>query len=83
MQVQCARPHGPYVFSAVLGLVLEGHISVLHIGPPCSSFSQAFNRFKAQQVRNSEYPMGLPNLNAAQQNKVDIGNRLAEVTVTP
>ena len=35
----------PAFFLLVLGLVLEGHIVLLHLGPPCSSFSMAFNRF--------------------------------------
>ena len=31
-------------FFVVLGLILDGWVSVLHLGPPSSSFSMAFNR---------------------------------------
>ena len=34
----------PGFFMVVLGLILEGWVSVLHLGPPSSSFSVAFNR---------------------------------------
>ena len=37
----------PGFFMVVLGLILEGWVAVLHLGPPCSSFSMAFNRFPA------------------------------------
>ena len=37
----------PGVFMVVLGLILEGWVSVLHLGPPCASFSMAFNRFQS------------------------------------
>ena len=68
----------PGFFTMILGLILEGHIAVLHLGPPCSSFSMAFNRFPSQRIRSAEYPQGLPGLNHVQQEKVDLGNTLAE-----
>ena len=66
----------------ILGLILEGHITVLHLGPPCSSFSMAFNRFLAQRIRSWEHPEGLPDLRPDQQLKVDLGNQMAELSVT-
>ena len=66
----------PGFFMVVLGLILEGWVSVLHLGPPCSSVSMAFNGFASQQIKNSERPAGLDNLTEAQVTKVRLGNEL-------
>ena len=58
---------GPQFFRMVVGLILEGRIAALHMGPLRSSFSMAFNRFPAQQIRSSSFPTGLPNLSEIQQ----------------
>ena len=36
----------PLFLSVVLGLIFERLVRLLHLGPPCSSFSMAVNRFK-------------------------------------
>ena len=33
----------------VLGIILEGRVTLLHIAPPCSSYSMAFNRFPTEE----------------------------------
>lgn len=35
----------PMFLAVLVGLVLEGRVGVLHLAPPCSSFSMAVNRF--------------------------------------
>ena len=65
----------------VLGIILEGRVSVLHCGPPCSTFSMAMNRFPSKRIRSSMFPAGLPGLPPAQQEKVDYGNYMAELTL--
>ena len=35
----------PQFLAVVIGLVLEGRFAIIHLGPPCSSFSMAVNRF--------------------------------------
>ena len=68
----------PGFFMAVLGLILEGWVSVLHLGPPSSSFSMAINRRASKRIRADERPAGRDNLS----DKVRIGNVLAQVAVT-
>ena len=41
----------PMFMAIVLGLILEGRFGVVHLGPPCSSFSMAVNRFKKKKKR--------------------------------
>ena len=72
----------PAFVMLVLGLILEGHITVLHLGPPCSSFSMAVNRFLSQRIRSRENPEGLGGLRPDQQEKVIVGNHLAEISIT-
>ena len=72
----------PGFFMVVLGLILEGWVAVLHLGPPCSSFSMAFNRFSSQRIRSSQFPAGLENLTDAQEAKVRLGNELAQVALS-
>ena len=52
----------PGFFMVVLGLILEGWVSVLHLGPPSSSFSMAFNRRASKRIRADERPAGWDNL---------------------
>ena len=35
----------PLFFAIVIGLILEGRFALIHLAPPCSSFSMAVNRF--------------------------------------
>ena len=72
----------PGFFMLILGLVLEEHITVLHLGPPCSTFSMAFNRFESLRIRSDECPEGIHGLSKENQLKVHTGNRLAELPVT-
>ena len=55
---------------------------MLHVGPPCSSFSMAVNRFLSQRIRSRENPEGLGGLRPDQQEKVIVGNHLAEISIT-
>ena len=36
----------------IIGLILERRIRYLHLGPPCSSFSMAVNRFPTYRMRS-------------------------------
>ena len=55
----------PLFMTIVLGLIAERCIRVLHLGPPCSSFSMACNRFKMYAMRSREEPQGFQNIIAS------------------
>jgi len=38
----------------------RGHLIVLHIAPPCSTFSRARDRSRRTQLRSARFPSGLP-----------------------
>jgi hypothetical protein len=59
------------------GLRCEGWKLALHFATPCSSFSRARDRSEATQLRSSEFPEGLPNLDAGQALVVEQGNDVA------
>ena len=67
--------------TVVIGLILEGRFSLIHLAPPCSSFSRAVNRFLTHAMRSHLFPAGLPNLSAHQEEKVRLGNALALVAL--
>ena len=71
----------PKLMSIVIGLILEGRFALIHLAPPCSSFSRAVNRFMSYALRSFDFPEGLLNLPEAQMLKVELGNVLAEVAV--
>ena len=50
----------------------------VHFGPPCSSFSMAR---RGQAPRSRAFPMGKPQLSAADQARVSMGNRLMMVCI--
>ncbi len=52
----------------VIGLIWEGRVGMLWLGPPCSSFSMAVNRFFAHMMRNAEFLDGLPDLPPQKKN---------------
>ena len=62
-----------------LGLIFERRIRLLHLGPPCSTFSMACNRFHQCRLRSHQHPAGLPTLNKIQRIKTTEGNGLADV----
>ena len=71
----------PLFLAVCLGLIAEGRIGLLHVGPPCSSFSMACNRFLRYRLRSTEHPEGIQGLRPHQQEKVRLGNALAEIAV--
>ena len=66
----------------VVGLIKEKRFFLIHFAPPCSSFSIALNSDPRSAVRSSEFPEGLPNFVPYKQEKVHLGNALADITVT-
>ncbi len=70
----------PLFFSIVLGLISERMVRLLHLGPPCSSFSMACNRFKSYAMRSAWEPAGFANLPPHCAEKVRLGNALAEAS---
>ena len=68
--------------AVVVGLLAAHLIDLLHLAPPCASFSVALNGSAATRVRSSEKPMGIDGLSPAQAARVRVGNTLAEVTAT-
>ena len=71
----------PLFLGVCLGLIFERRIRMLHVGPPCSSFSMACNGTPSTRMRSEKIPAGLPNLSAVRQEKVTLGNALAEVAI--
>ena len=71
----------PAFLCVVIGLILEGRFSLIHLAPPCSSFSMAVNRFASYAMRSGEFPAGIPGLQTHNQIKVDLGNSLAKVSL--
>ena len=56
----------------------EGHQLVIHLAPPCSTFSLARNRAKRTQLRSCAHPGGLPGLiDAAARARVAEANVVA------
>ena len=70
-----------FFVSVVIGLILEGRVMLLHLGPPCSSFSWAVNKWPRYAMRSLEFPGGLPNLPKYREEKVRLGNALALVSI--
>ena len=66
----------------VVGIITEGRVLLLHLGPPCSSFSCALNNALASAVRSIRFLAGLEDLPPYKQGKVRLGNALADVMVT-
>ena len=66
-------------FTVLLGIINAHLVDLLHLAPPCSTFSVALNGFLHSRVRSWGHPEGLPNLSAAQALKVKQGNSLAEI----
>ena len=71
----------PLFVAVILGVLSEGRVALLHLAPPCSTWSRAVNRFLSHRLRSSEFPGGLPNLDSAKQEKVRLGNELAQVAL--
>jgi hypothetical protein len=64
-------------------LDLARTVDLVHIGPPCSSFSGARRGklgFPGGPLRSKQYPMGLSGLSDIDANKVHVGNALVKFT---
>ena len=66
----------------VVGILLAHLIDLLHIAPPCASFSWALNGSWATQLRTMEFPAGIDGLTTEQMRQVRIGNALAQAAAT-
>ena len=69
---------GPGFLSLVVGILASPLIDLVHVAPPCSSFSAILNGLAATRVRTPEHPGGIPGLNEIKANKVRLGNALAD-----
>ena len=49
----------PVFFAVLIGLILEGRVALLHVGPPCSSLSWAVNRWPRYAMRSVYRPEGV------------------------
>ena len=65
--------------AAVVGLIWDGRVGMLWLGPQCSSFSVAVNRFFAHMMRNIEFLDGLPAFPPHTRQKVKMWNVLVMV----
>ena len=67
----------------VRGWICQGWIVATWIATPCSSWSRARDRPNGPpRLRSDSFVNGLPELSAADQYKVDMGNRLAKFTAS-
>ena len=69
----------PGFIALVIALIWEGMIAVLWLGPPCSSFSMAVNRFWSHAMRDKCSPGGFNWLKGIKLEKVLLGNALATI----
>jgi hypothetical protein len=69
----------PCFLALVIALIWEGLVALLWLGPPCSSFSMAVNRFWKHATRSMLYPQGFPWLTGNMKSKVMVGNALAVI----
>ena len=65
--------------TVVVGILASHLVDLLHLAPPCSSFSIARMLCAATRVRSKEFPDGLRDLQPHQALQVKFGNALAEV----
>lgn len=70
-----------FFFAVVLGLIFGRRVRLLHLGPPCSSFSMACNRFPKYAMRRASEPSEFANLPPHRLEKVRLGTAIAEVSV--
>ena len=65
----------PFFLTIVFGLIAEARFAVIHLGPPCSSFSMALNRYLAHALRSIRFPGGLPSLDAHKRSRCVLAMR--------
>ena len=69
----------PMFVAIIVGLLAAFLVDLLHLAPPCASFSAILNGAKHSRVRTRDEPEGIDGLSSSQEEKVKIGNALAEV----
>ena len=69
-------------FAIVIAILREGRIDLLHLAPPCSTFSIILNTDPRTMVRSTAHPEGLPGLQGHKLEKVILGNALADSAAT-
>ena len=74
----------PVAVETLKGWTPSGEVLILWLGTPCTSFSLARRLTKPGPgpLRSRDFPLGLPGLPAANQKKVDLGNRLMKVSAS-
>lgn len=68
----------PLFLGVRLGIFFGRRIRMLHVRPPCSSFSMACNGTVSIRMRSAQYPAGLALLSAVRGEKVTLGDALVE-----
>jgi len=66
----------------IVGVLASGIVDLVHLGPPCSTFSVALNACAKTRLRTWDEPGGISGLNARQKHQVALGNALAEAAAT-
>ena len=69
----------PLFVAVVVGMLAAVLLDLLHLSPPCASFSAILNGAVHSRVRTREQPEGIDGLSSSQAEKVKVGNALAEV----
>ena len=69
----------PAFIALIMAVLCEGLIALLWLGPPCSSFSMAVNRFWSHAMRSHSKPEGFDWLEGVKLEKVNLGNALATI----
>jgi hypothetical protein len=67
----------PMFLEVIARLAKSKLVQVIHSGTPCSSLTSAIT----PPWRSSQFPSGIPGLTAEAQRKVDIGNKLSDITM--
>ena len=68
----------PVFLAVVIGLLGAHLVDLLHLAPPCSSFSVILNGCPRTRLRTKQRPGGIDGLNLKQAQQVRVGNALAE-----
>ena len=67
----------PLIMAIAVGIISEGRVLLLHLGPPCSSFSVALNSAQASAVRSAVPPFGAARTPGLQTGKGAIWKRVS------
>lgn len=73
----------PHILKRILGWIRGGCVHLVWLGTPCTSWSRARRGPPGSAwapIRNNQHVLGFPELPPRDQEKIEAGNRTAEVS---